>query len=68
MEIEIEEITPAGYDAVVLTVMARGTGTGSGVAVQQPFIQRFEFRDGRVARRRLYSERREALRAAGLQE
>jgi ketosteroid isomerase-like protein len=57
MELEIEDITPAGDDAVVLTVMARGTGAGSGVAVQQHFIQLFEFRDGKIARRRLYSDR-----------
>jgi ketosteroid isomerase-like protein len=33
-----------------------------------PLFHVFEFRDGKIARRRLYPDRQEALEAAGLRE
>lgn len=68
VEAEIHEVTPAGDDAVVVSNTLHGTGAGSGVVVKLPFFQVFEFQDGKVARRRLYPERKEALEAAGLPE
>jgi ketosteroid isomerase-like protein len=68
IEAEIDETTTAGDDALVVTHIARGTGADSGVAVEQHFTALFEFRDGKVARRRLYPDRQEALEAAGLSE
>jgi ketosteroid isomerase-like protein len=68
VEVEIHEITPAGDDTVVVGNTLHGTGAGSGVVVKLPFFQVIELRDGKVTRRRLYPERKEALEAAGLEE
>ena len=46
-----------------------GKGKGSGVEVQQPTAHVFTLHDGRISRWELgYTERREALQAAGLRE
>jgi ketosteroid isomerase-like protein len=66
VEAVIDEITPVGEDALVVSNTMRGTGAGSGVAVELPFFHVFEFRDAKIIRRRLYPERREALEAVGL--
>jgi ketosteroid isomerase-like protein len=68
VEAKIDEITPVGDNALVVSNTMRGKGAGSGVAVELPFFHVVEFRDGKIARRRLYPERQEALEAVGLPE
>jgi ketosteroid isomerase-like protein len=68
VEAEIHEMTPAGDDTLVIRVTLHGTGAGSGVVVKLPFFHVFDFSGGRIARRRLYPERLEALEAVGLSE
>jgi ketosteroid isomerase-like protein len=68
VESEIHEITPAGNDSLVVFNTMHGTGAGSGVVVELPFFHVLDFRDGKIARRRLYPEREEALEAVGLRE
>jgi ketosteroid isomerase-like protein len=64
---EVEECIDAG-DAVFTSVVHRGRGKGSGVEVEWPQWQVFTLRDGKAVRWRLFSDRREALKAAGLAE
>ena len=65
---EPSEFVDAG-DRVVVIGRWVGTGKGSGVEVQQPTAHVFTVKDGRVVRWELgYTERREALEAAGLSE
>jgi ketosteroid isomerase-like protein len=68
VEAEIHEITPVGDDTLVVRTTMHGTGGGSGVVVELRFFHVIDFRDGKIARRRLYPERQEALEAVGLTE
>jgi ketosteroid isomerase-like protein len=68
VEAETHEMTPVGDDALVVSTTMHGTGAGSGVVAELSFFHVLDFRDGRIARRRLYPERQEALEAAGLRE
>jgi ketosteroid isomerase-like protein len=60
-----EEIIDAG-DNVVAFVRSRGRGRGSGVEVEDQSANVWTFRAGKVVRYRLYRDRDEAMRAAGL--
>jgi ketosteroid isomerase-like protein len=62
-----EDPTDAG-DHVVLPVLFRGRGRGSGIEIEDRFYEVFELRDGKVVRWDEFSERSEALEAAGLSE
>jgi ketosteroid isomerase-like protein len=67
VEAEIDEVTPAGDNALIVGTTMRGVGVGSGVVVEMRLFHLYDFRDGKIARRRIYPERREALEAAGAQ-
>jgi uncharacterized protein len=65
---EPDEFVDAG-DRVVVIGRWVGKGRGSGVDVSQPIADVFTLRDGRVVRCEIgYSDRGEALVAAGLEE
>jgi ketosteroid isomerase-like protein len=53
---------------VLLTAHHRGRGQGSGVEVDTRFYEVYMLRDGKVVRVDEFSERAEALEAAGLRE
>ncbi len=55
-----------GANGIVALVVARGTGRGSGVAVEARGPHLWAFRDGKVVRFTLFQERGDALEAAGL--
>ncbi len=55
-------------DRVVVTVRLRGRGRGSGVEVDARFYDVFTLRDGKIVRMDQFTERSEALGAAGLPE
>ena len=64
---EPEEVLDLG-DMVLATTQYRGHGTGSGVPVSTRFFQLFRLRRGLVVWQQDFSDRSEALEAAGLRE
>lgn len=67
LETVADEILDAG-DSVVLAVRYRGRGRGSGVEVNDRLFEVHTFRDGECVRKVDFTERSEALKAAGLPE
>ena len=55
-------------DRVLVLGRLKGRGKGSGAPVEQPFANILEFRGVRVCRARVYFDRAEGLRAAGLSQ
>ena len=64
---EPEELLDLG-DQLLATIQYRGHGTGSGVPVNIPTFQLFRLRRGLVVWQQDFSDRSEALEAAGLPE
>ena len=62
-----EEFIDAG-DRVVVKALYRGRGRGSGVPIEARFYAVYTLRDGRVVRVDEFTDRAEALEAAGLSE
>jgi ketosteroid isomerase-like protein len=62
-----EEFRDLG-DCVIVLGRMQGRGRGSGVPVDAPIANILDFRSGRIWRSRVYFDRAEALRAAGLAE
>ena len=65
LEATPEDFIDAG-DRVLVPVMFRGRGSGSGIAVEGRYYQVLTVRDGRVVRWEEFRERSDALAAAGL--
>ena len=53
---------------MVVTALYRGRGQGSGVPIEARFYAVYTLRDGRVVRVDEFTDRAEALEAAGLSE
>lgn len=66
--IEVEEITEAGDGRVFLGLSLTGRGRASGVESEIRAWNVLWLADGKIARRQLFWNRDEALKAAGLQE
>ncbi|MGA9636112.1 MAG: nuclear transport factor 2 family protein [Solirubrobacterales bacterium] len=66
-ELELEALHDAG-DRVVALVHQRGKSKEAGMPVEMSFAQVWTLRDGKQARMEMYSDRDEALAAAGLSE
>jgi ketosteroid isomerase-like protein len=66
-ELTAEEFEDRG-DRVVVTVRLRGRGRGSGVDIDARFYDAYTLRDGKIVRMDQFTERSEALAAAGLGE
>ncbi len=64
-ELEVEELHDAG-DKVVAFVHQSGTSKAAGTPVEMSFAQVFTIRDGKQSRMDMYSDRDEAVEAAGL--
>jgi ketosteroid isomerase-like protein len=62
-----EEILDLG-DRLLVTVQLSGHGTGSGVPMNQKLFQLFTYRRGLIVRQDDFSDRAQALEAAGLSE
>ena len=58
----------ASEDHVVANVVWRGRGKRSGASVERRFVTVTSFRDDKVVRVRSFSDRQQALEAAGLRE
>ena len=67
MEMTSEEIIDAG-DHLIQAILFRGRGRGSGVEVEGRFFQAHTVKDGRSVHWEEFSDRSEALAAAGLSE
>ncbi len=65
ISIEPQELIDGG-DRVVVIARLTGRGKSSGVAVERDWAYVWTIRDGKALRMQAYSERREALVAAGL--
>jgi ketosteroid isomerase-like protein len=65
--VTFEEIIDAG-DQVVVVAHHQGRGRASGVDVDTRFYEVYTLREGKVWRVDEYTERAEALEAAGLRE
>ena len=66
-ELEVDALRDAG-DKVVVLVRQHGRSKAAGTPVEMSFAQVWTFRDGKQARMDMYSDRAEALEAAGLSE
>jgi ketosteroid isomerase-like protein len=67
MEVRIADIFEAG-DHVIVTLDQRAKGRGSAIEVEITSFNVYTFRDGKVVRIALFTEREPALAAAGLTE
>lgn len=65
-EAHLEDVVSASGDRVVVFWLQRMTGRGSGVPVEMRMTQICTVRDGRIVRFENYTDRDEALKAAGL--
>jgi ketosteroid isomerase-like protein len=66
--VDVEEITEASDGRVFLEMFATARGRGSGVETEVRAWSVLWFADGKVARRKLFGTRDDALEAAGLRE
>src|SRR3954452_14749517 len=67
LEVTIEEIIDAG-DRVILSARHRGRGRGSGIEIDARYYEVYSLSRGKIVRVDEYTERDEALEAAGLSE
>jgi ketosteroid isomerase-like protein len=67
LQVVTEEFRDLG-DRVLTLGRLKGRGKGSGVPVDQPCVAILDFRGDRIWRNRVYLDRAEGLRAAGLSE
>jgi uncharacterized protein len=63
--LEPEELTEGG-ERIFAVVRVRGRGRSSGASIDQRLYHVWTFRDGRVARLEIHSDRAKALEAAGI--
>jgi ketosteroid isomerase-like protein len=66
--VEVEEITEASDDRIVVGTLVTARGKASGVPVELRTWAVVWFADGKVTRRRPFRHRADALEAAGLRE
>jgi ketosteroid isomerase-like protein len=67
LQLEPEEVLDLGDTFLVMTRL-KAHGSGSGVPMDQPFVQLFKLQRGLVVWQRDFRDRSEALEAAGLSE
>jgi ketosteroid isomerase-like protein len=67
-EVSLDEVLHEGDDVVVVAELLRGRGRESGVEVEMRVFSAYWFENGKIRRRAAFTERREALKAAGLRE
>ena len=65
---EVEEVRPASEERVFAAIHEWGVGAGSGAQVDQHRYSVLSMRGGLVVHLHMFSDRSEALRAAGLEE
>jgi ketosteroid isomerase-like protein len=65
--VELEQLTAAGDDQVVLLFRERGR-SDSGLAMDERHAELYTLKDGKIVRRQGFSDPNKALEAAGLSE
>jgi len=65
---EIEQVSEAGPNTVVVTFRSQAIGKESGVPVEARLGAVFVLSEGKILRGRTYPSREEALEAVGLRE
>ena len=66
IHVEVGEIIEAGDDRVLVGMLAKARGRGSGVPTELHLWQVLRFAEGLITRRQVFWTRQEALEAAGL--
>ena len=66
IHVEVGEITEASEDRVLVGMLAKARGRGSGVPTELHLWQVLWFAEGLITRRQVFWTRQEALEAAGL--
>jgi len=67
-EQELDDVIDCGDDVVVALTRQRGRGSASGVSVELEYAQVTTFREGKIVRSVVYTDRDQALKVAGLAE
>ena len=67
-EVTLDEVLHDGGDVVVVAERVRGRGRESGAEVEMRVFSMYWFKEGRVRKRRAFTERKAALEATGLSE
>jgi ketosteroid isomerase-like protein len=67
-EQELDKVIDCGDEVVVALTRQRGRGSASGVSVELEYAQVITFRGGKIVRSVVYTDRDQALKAAGLSE
>jgi ketosteroid isomerase-like protein len=67
-QLKVDEIRQVEPDRLLVLGAIHLRGRGSEVEFDQPMAWLLDFRDGRVARMQMFTERLEALQAAGLSQ
>jgi ketosteroid isomerase-like protein len=63
-----EELFDPGGDQILVFARLRGRAHASGIPLDEPVAHLFSFRDGKLARLKVYEDREEALKAVGLRK
>jgi ketosteroid isomerase-like protein len=67
-EQELDDVIDCGDEVVVALTRQRGRGSASGASVELQYAQVITFREGKIVRSVVYTDRNQALEAAGLSE
>jgi ketosteroid isomerase-like protein len=67
-KIVIESLEAVGPDRVLGLMSVTGTGRASGIPIENPTGNVYDFADARIQRIRIFFDRNQALEAAGLSE
>ena len=67
-EQELDDVIDCGDEVIVALTRQRGRGTASGVSVELQYAQVITFREGKIVRSVVYTDRDQALEAVGLSE
>jgi ketosteroid isomerase-like protein len=67
-EVGIDEVVHDEGNMLVVAELLRGRGRGSGAEVEMRVFSVYSFREGKVRRRQAFTDRDEALEAAGVRE
>ena len=68
LQLRLDRVVDVNEETIVVLMTLTGKGRGSGVEIRQEIAQLHTFRAGKVLRLVTYTDRAEALEAAGLRE